>query len=395
MQCVILAGGLGTRLGELTRSTPKPMLNVGGRPFIRLLVENSIRFGIDDIVILAGYRADVIHNYFQGITLDALIRVVEEEKPLGTAGAIRFAAPVLKSQFLLMNGDSWFDLNLLDLAAGNWPCAAIVRMALRQVEDVSRFGSVCLASSSLVTKFGEKSQERKPGLINGGVYYIKRDELLPYIPENCQVSLEQEVFSYIAKENRLYARTYNGFFIDIGVPEQFNLAQAVFPIKRGAVFFDRDGVLNHDYGYVYRPQEFQWVEGAIETVRAVNDEGRYAFVVTNQAGIARGLYTEDDVRRLHFWMNEELARTGAHIDAFAYCPHHPDGILPKFAHGCNRRKPGPGMILDIMLKWTVDPSRSVLVGDKESDLAAATAAGIRGVKFNGGRLNEVREIFDC
>lgn len=393
MQSAILVGGVGTRLGDLTKTTPKPMLDVAGRPFLRWLVENSIRFGNDDILLLAGHCADVIEEYLRGVELGARVRVVKEPAPLGTGGAIRFAASFLEKQFLLMNGDLWFDFNLLDLCTDNWPQAGIVRMAARRVSDISRFGAVDLALSGEVSSFGQHLKEHKPGLINGGVYRIERDGFMPYIPKTGACSLELEVFPNIAADGKLYGREYNCLFIDIGVPDQFKAAQEIFPFRRGAVFFDRDGVLNHDYGYVHRIEDFHWIDGAMETIRAVNDEGRFAFVVTNQAGVARGLYTENHVHKLHSWMNRELARIGAHIDDFAYCPYHPEGIVPQFARGCDRRKPAPGMILDLMSKWPVDPSRSVLVGDKDSDLAAADAAGIKSVYFSGGKLSELGAIF--
>jgi D-glycero-D-manno-heptose 1,7-bisphosphate phosphatase len=155
---------------------------------------------------------------------------------------------------------------------------------------------------------------------------------------------------------------------------------------KGAVIFDRDGVLNKDVGYAYRPDQIEWVEGAIAAVKAVNDAGLYAFVATNQSGVARGYYTEADVKALHAWMNAELAKHDAHIDAFAYCPHHADGTVEWYGRACDWRKPGPGMILSLLRRFPVDPARAMMIGDNESDMAAAKAAGIVGVRFTGGSL---------
>jgi D,D-heptose 1,7-bisphosphate phosphatase len=157
---------------------------------------------------------------------------------------------------------------------------------------------------------------------------------------------------------------------------------------KGAVIFDRDGVLNRDIGYAYRPGQIEWVEGAIAAVKAVNDAGLYAFVATNQSGVARGFYTEADVETLHAWMNAELAKHGAHIDAFAYCPHHEDGTVKRYAKACDWRKPGPGMILDLLARFPIDPARTLMIGDNDSDMAAARAAGISGVRFGGGSVLE-------
>jgi D-glycero-D-manno-heptose 1,7-bisphosphate phosphatase len=151
---------------------------------------------------------------------------------------------------------------------------------------------------------------------------------------------------------------------------------------RGAVIFDRDGVLNLDVGYPHRPDQIVWTEGAAEAVRAVNEAGLYAFVATNQSGVGRGYFAAADVEALHAWMAAELARAGARIDAFVYCPDHPD-------RASRRRKPGPGMIIELLERYPVDPARTVMVGDKPSDLEAAQAAGIEGVLFEGGSLSDL------
>jgi len=161
-------------------------------------------------------------------------------------------------------------------------------------------------------------------------------------------------------------------------------AQSSLPAvtRRGAVFFDRDGVLNRDTGYVHRYAALEWLPGVFEAVKRVNDAGFYAFVVTNQSGVARGYYGEEEVRALHAAMQAELRRRGARIDAWAYCPHHPEGV-GAYRRSCDRRKPGPGMLRDLMAAWPVDLGRSVMIGDKPSDLEAARAAGVRGVLASG------------
>jgi D-glycero-D-manno-heptose 1,7-bisphosphate phosphatase len=158
-------------------------------------------------------------------------------------------------------------------------------------------------------------------------------------------------------------------------------------LKRPAVFFDRDGVLNEDHGYVFDPGKIRWVEGAQEAVKAVNDAGYLAFVVTNQSGIARGFYEERHVRSLHEWMLRELTIVGARIDAFEFCPHHPDGVIERFRILCNCRKPQPGMIRALLERYSVDIDASFMIGDKQSDLAAAQAVGIGAYLFDGSNLH--------
>lgn len=155
---------------------------------------------------------------------------------------------------------------------------------------------------------------------------------------------------------------------------------------RPAVFFDRDGVLNVDTGYVHAPKDFRWVDGAREAVRHFNTLGHLVFVVTNQSGVARGYYGEAEVAALHGWMAGELAAVGAHVDDWRYCPFHPDAAVPAYRAVHPWRKPAPGMILDLMDHWPVARDRSLLIGDQPSDMAAAAAAGIAGHLFPGGDL---------
>lgn len=153
-------------------------------------------------------------------------------------------------------------------------------------------------------------------------------------------------------------------------------------------FLDRDGVVNADIGYLWRHEDVVWIPGAIETIRTFNACGWPVVVVTNQSGVARGYYGEEDVRSLHQWMNSELEKLGAHIDAFYFCPHHPKGSVDRYAIECECRKPQPGMILQAIADWRADPATSFLIGDKPSDVAAAEAAGIQGYIFEEKNLLE-------
>lgn len=152
-----------------------------------------------------------------------------------------------------------------------------------------------------------------------------------------------------------------------------------------AAFLDRDGVLNIDHGYTHRIDQLEWVEGAQQSVRMLNDAGVLVIVVTNQAGVARGLYGEDKVRAFHAHMQDVLRQQGAHIDAFYYCPHHPEGVIAQFAIKCACRKPGTGMLAQAANDWPIDLNRSFLIGDKASDLEAAAAFDIPGLKFDHAR----------
>ncbi len=388
-QCVILVGGKGSRLGALTKETPKPLLPVGGRPFLSYLIQEAARHNFRRVLLLAGFKAEAFApelTTLREAAPDAIdLTVLVEPEQLGTGGALRFAADHLDEQFLLFNGDSFFDINLLDLTAQPMGTGGLGRLALKRQQDVSRYGAVEL-DGEYVRKFLEKNPAGGAGLINGGVYWLSR-AVLDHIATGF-VSLETDVLPKLASDGRLFGTAYDRFMLDIGLPDTLEQAQSTVPaqMRRPAIFLDRDGVLNRDVEYAHRPDQIVWVDGAIKAVKTFNDAGYYVFVVTNQAGVARGFYSEADVQALHGWMAGELARHGAHVDAFIYCPHHPDGVVPEYTKVSSHRKPGPGMILDLLEAWPVQKDRSFLIGDNASDIEAAQAAGLPGYLFAGGDL---------
>jgi D-glycero-D-manno-heptose 1,7-bisphosphate phosphatase len=162
-------------------------------------------------------------------------------------------------------------------------------------------------------------------------------------------------------------------------------------VARPAACLDRDGVLTVDHGYVHTAEKLDWIAGSPQAVKLLNDAGYLVFVITNQAGVARGYYDEATVKAFHAHMKAELAAQGARVDAFYYCPHHPQGKVKELAIRCDCRKPGPGMLEQAAREWPIDTSRSFLIGDKESDMAAAAAFNIKGVMFDAtaDRLDDV------
>jgi len=151
---------------------------------------------------------------------------------------------------------------------------------------------------------------------------------------------------------------------------------------RPAAFLDRDGVLNIDHGYVHRLADMDIVAGAGEAVRLLNEAGYLVIVVTNQSGVARGLYGEKDVERFNGELAKRLGVHGARIDAFYHCPHHPEGSVARYRIDCDCRKPKPGMLTQAARDFAIDRSRSFLIGDRPGDSEAAAAFGITGISFD-------------
>lgn len=388
-QAAILAGGRGTRLGALTDSLPKPMASIAGRPFLDWQIEEIARHGFQRITILAGYMGEQIERRYGGKSFGAAtVEVLIEPEPLGTSGALRLFREHFDERYMLLNGDTLFSINLRDmpLRLGD----GLACMALRGTAPGRRYGTVEMDAGGLVTAFRGPDPAHS-GPINGGVYLL--DRRVADLLEPGPSSLETDIFPRLIERGQLRGALYGGEFIDIGIPEDLARAQTLIPAisRRPAVFLDRDGVLIEDTGYPHEPSLVRWTSGAFAAVKRLNDAGFYVFVVTNQAGVAHGYFTEDKVRALHAWMADALALGGAHVDQWSYCPHHAAAALPEFRLDCRRRKPGPGMIEDLAAAWPVDIAGSFLVGDKQSDLDAAAGAGIAAYRFDGGDLDSFLE----
>lgn len=393
-QALILVGGRGTRLGDAARDYPKPLVPIaGGVRFLDYLIEDIARHGLEDIVLLAGHLAERVSERYHGkVIRGARLRVVTEPAPAGTGGALRYVAGDLDDAFLMANGDSFLDMNYLALAAALGPRDQGA-LALRRVGDAKRFGRVETKNDRVVSFHEKDASFDGEALISGGVYVLRRSVVDAIASLPC--SIETDIFPALAAADALACATFEGYFIDIGLPETLGDARENLPaqMRRGAVFFDRDGTLIHDDGYTHKTEDLRWQLGAVEAIRACNDQGRLAIVVTNQAGVARGLYGEHAVQRFHAHMQSELRPHGAHIDAFYHCPHHGDGVVPEFAHANHPdRKPNPGMLRRAMLEWSIDAQSAFMVGDTENDTGAARAAGLPAFLVKPGELLDAVDI---
>lgn len=387
-QAVILVGGRGTRLGAAAQDMPKPLMPiVGDVRFLDYLLENIARHGLTDILLVAGHLGEQVEQRYQGASFrGATVSVVREPAPAGTAGALHYVADRLDDVFLMSNGDSLFDINYLALSVG-LQAGDVARLALRRVPDARRYGRVSL-SGDRVTGFHEKDPAwTGEALISGGVYVLRRSvlDLIDRVP----LSIESDVFPPLCAQGAISGQEFSGFFLDIGLPETLAQGRLTLPahMRRAAVFFDRDGTLTRDDGYTYKTEDLEFLPGAVEAIRACNDAGALAIVVTNQSGIARGKYQVADLAAFHAEMQTRLASHGAHIDAFYACPFHQDGVVPAYTRANHPdRKPNPGLIRRGMLEWPINPARSVMIGDQPHDAEAGVAAGIAALEVRTGTI---------
>lgn len=382
-QAVILVGGRGTRLGGLTGDRPKPFVDIGGAPFIDRVINHARCQGVERVLLLAGHNADWLEAHYRCSVAGVTVAIAREDEPMGTGGALLSAAGKLDDRFLLMNGDS--------ILAGNWAAiyplmdgGAAVAIATRMLNDTDRYGRIS-RSGDKVTGFAEKTGGG-PGEVNAGIYAVSRDALMDRISGPC--SLENDIMPSLVAERQVSAAPLNGYFIDIGLPDTLDEARQSLDdnLRAPAAIFDRDNTLVEDSGYTHKPEQLVWKTGAIEAVRQCNDAGYKVFVATNQAGIARGYYGEDQMRAFHGAMQADLWSAGAHIDGFYHCPHHPEGTVEGLGRVCDCRKPATGMLKAMFAEHNLDRSGSFMVGDMDKDVACGTAFGIRAARTDGGPL---------
>ena len=355
-QCAVLIGGT---------DNPTPLLTCGDRPFLAWLLREFLRFGVDDFVLLTGHPPETMKAALPAITanLPKPVRITccAEPAHAGTGGALHHARHALAERFWLCNGASLMDFNFAHLLSD----------AISDPDDV--------AGRCLVRRL------EGSGTINAGIYLFNRS-ILNDIEPVC--SLERDVMPRLAARGALRGTAGDGYFIDIGIPADLQRAQTELPARlhRRALFLDRDGVINHDHGYVGTRERFDWMPGARETIRAATDAGFHVFIVTNQSGIARGHYNEAQFAALSAWMTDEIRAAGGTVDDLRYCPHHPEAPVEAYRQVSDWRKPAPGMLLDLIEKGEVDPARSLLIGDQPTDLAAAASAGMPAYHFQGDDL---------
>ena len=391
---VILAGGFGTRLSHVVSNVPKPMAPVYGKPFLAYVLDRLVDAGLQRIILATGYKHEVIQSWFGDTYRGAEIIYSHEDTPLFTGGAIRQAAEHVQSEdFVVLNGDTLFDIDLQQLYDFHIARQAHLSVALRRVEDTGRYGSVTCENERIMA-FHEKAESAGAGDINGGIYCINQFWLMSHTQPG-KFSFEKELMQPLAGQEGFYGLSFNNYFIDIGIPEDYYRAQrefgALFP-KDEFLFLDRDGVLNkHLLGdYVRTWSMWEWLPRVLETMPKLAARYKRIFLISNQQGVGKGLMSEEDLEHIHRHMMAEIQARGGRIDRIYTCTEL------ESAHSPNR-KPEIGMALQAQQDFPeVDFHRSVMVGDNITDMLFAQKAKMRAIYVtkNNPVPEAVRDITD-
>jgi D-glycero-alpha-D-manno-heptose 1-phosphate guanylyltransferase len=378
-EAIVLAGGLGTRLREAVPDLPKCMALVAGRPFLSHVIDYLRMQGIEKLIFSLGYKSEVIEEYLQKNypTLDYVSAI--EDEPLGTGGAIQLAIKKCTSQDVLVaNGDTLFKIRIADLLALHQDRRAECTLALKPMQHFSRYGAVETDGSGKILSFKEK-QLYEEGLINGGVYLVNKNKFLSRNLSD-KYSFEKDYLEQFCSEGKFFGSTQEAYFIDIGIPQDFQQAQAdlkpaIFDLhsidKSWTLFLDRDGVINEEKvgQYVLHWDEFIFSSGVLDVFKKLSEKFGRIIIVSNQRGVGRGLMTEEALQTIHLEMEREVQIVGGKIDKIYYCTEKDEKFFG--------RKPNPGMAVMAVRDFPdIDLSRSVMVGNKPGDMRFGRSAGM-------------------
>ena len=380
-EAIILAGGFGTRLRSVVSDLPKCMAPVAGRPFLFYVINYLQSQGVEKFIFSLGYKHEAIEEYLQERFPAISYQTVIEEEPLGTGGAARLACKkATERNVLLANGDTMFKVNIHKLAALHNQNGSACTLALKPMKDFDRYGVVELNNDASIKDFKEK-KFYESGYINGGLYAIDTGQFLKEdFPEKFSFEKDYLEKSVGNGNIKMYGSVQDEYFIDIGIPEDFNRSQSEFsqpPLdlkkidKNWTLFLDRDGVINKDKpgSYIFNAGEFHFYPGVLNAFKLFAEKFGRIIVVTNQRGIGKGLMTEADLSSIHSKMLGAINSEGVHIDAIYYCT--------SLSNTAFERKPNPGMAVRAKNDFPdIDFNKSIMVGNNISDMLFGKNAGM-------------------
>ena len=388
MEAIILAGGLGTRLKDVSNHTPKSMVLIQGRPFLEYQMDLLIAQGVKSFILSIGYKSEQIQNHFKNSYKNCSVIYAVEKELLGTGGAIKNALRFAKEENVVVaNGDSIVISDLQKQLQFHIRKKASVTLALKRMKNFDRYGTVKLDDNFRIQDFIEKHPVSE-GIINAGLYIFNVKSFNEYDwPE--KFSIERDYFESCVKTSNMYGFSINGYFLDIGIPADFKKAQTeigtFFKIdKSWSLFLDRDGVINKkiDNDYVKKIEELEFLPGALSAISSLSNYFGKIFIVTNQQGIGKGLMTEEDLSVIHDYLLSAIQENDGQIDGIYHAPY--------LAHeNHSMRKPNIGMALKAKEE---NPSvvfeKSILVGDSSSDMEFGKNAGMTNVMIKENPIDE-------
>tara|TARA_B110000503_G_scaffold134348_1_gene213186 strand:+ start:27 stop:1229 length:1203 start_codon:yes stop_codon:yes gene_type:complete len=365
---LILAGGRGTRIKEITSKIPKPLIKFNKKPLLTLILNNISKYNFNKIFILTGYKGNQIKAKYDNQYYNFIkIHCVHEKKRLGTWGAVTNIKKRIKKNFILINGDTVFNPNFENFLKFKLINEDMVMIITNNhfYKENTKLNNLAISSKRKVVF------SRKNKLINSGCYYISK-KLLSNNSIN-KSSIENDIIPELIKKKRIGGIVDNKELLDIGTKENLAIAKKRISkiVTKPAVFFDRDGVINHDYGYVHKFKDFKFMPGVIKALKYLSKKNIYIFIVTNQAGIGKGLYKEKDFYILHKNLKNYLANREIFIHDVKYSPFHPKSVIKRYKKISSYRKPGNLMIENLFSNWEIVRNKSFMIGDSVTDELAA------------------------
>ena len=379
-QAVIFCGGYGKRLGAITKKIPKPLIKIKGKPFIENIIKQYSRHNVKNILLLCSYKSNLFKKkYHNKIILGCKIKCFIEKNPSGTAGALRNAKKYIDKEFYLSNGDTLTNFNILLLKKYLTKGSLISMAILKKNNSDKKYSGFKIDENNFLSFTNTNAK-----YINTGYCLVKK-KLIDKIKTNHK-NFEND-FLKIQKKKIIKGLVLNkkhNFFLDIGRPKDLNSTRKFlerFDLKK-AVFLDRDGVINRDYGYVHKYNQIKYINNIIKAIKLLNDNNFYVFVITNQSGVGRGYYSERDVENLHNLINLDLNKNFAHIDEFVFAPYYENSKIKFRKKDKLMRKPNIGMIEHLFDNWNIDKKKSLIIGDKESDKQLSIKCKIKYLSAN-------------
>ena len=387
-----MAGGKGTRMSSLGKDLPKPMLSLGGKPILAREIEVLVRESFADIILVVGHLGHAIKDYFgDGAHFGARITYFIEETPLGTAGALyHLKNDLAGDDFLLLGADLLFDVDIKRFLSYHREKGGLATLLTHP--STHPFDSVAVDADEMgrVRALLPPTPDRvlHSNCTNAGLQ-ICSPALLRRLTAPGKLDLDRDLLAPLADEGVLFSYNSPEYVKDVGTPERLTegehdlaagfVAGGYMGNPRPAVFLDRDGTVNRHIGFVNHPDRIALLPHAAEAIRLLNERHIPVFIVTNQPVIARGEVTREGLAAIHGRLACLLAREGAFINDIFYCPHHPDGgfagEVAALKIPCACRKPSPGLLLTAAARYNIDLSRSVMIGDRDTDVMAGKNAG--------------------